>query len=65
MTKEKLPLHKASACGRVETARMLLENGANVNVRNATFVTPLFIVTSAGDLSIAEWTTALISTCVE
>lgn len=42
------PLHKAAATDQVEIARLLLENGANVNAFDALRMTPLVVALDVG-----------------
>ncbi|MFD0792959.1 ankyrin repeat domain-containing protein [Mucilaginibacter litoreus] len=46
------PLHSAAAGNFTSTARMLIENGANVNVRQVSGVTPLHSAAQNGNLDL-------------
>ncbi len=49
------PLHEVSVYGRVDFARMLLDNGADVNAKDSTDRTPLHFASDYGYLKLAQF----------
>jgi len=53
-TKSMAPLHQACELGHVQIARLLIDSGANVNIKNGEGQTPLHCASQRGHFDIVE-----------